>query len=305
MSTPRADLGCTAGLSEGVDDDFIGVIMNFVCAVILICTTLHIYYHYYKRHAGATTGMKTEFGMSLGYLFGGIVHGWMANRANDDNCASNYFYPLFAISYLSMVWSADGWLDICDYVQRNPTLADNSRIQQIRSLRKYIIRPALYLSASLLTIGATWCQLFSSVKFYEGNLDDCPGGHPPALCDATFAVGEGIFYVFWVVVWVTVAAEVACSGVCVTFYDRLANVSSPVILFFGPGQIFTVSVVAILLYGADGQGQAVALTWYCNMRVGVTYIIAVLMSHISSTFLMSETLFKGRKNAVKYVSRFV
>ena len=296
------DLGCSAGLSEGVDDDFVGVIMNFVCALTLVCTASHIYIHYYNRHKGAATGVKTEFGMSLGYLFGGLVHGWMANRASDDDCASNYFYPVFAISYLSMVWSADNWLEVCDHIpfdaRTHAKIKDIRFIRRIQKIRKCFIRPTLYLSAILLFTGATWCQLFSSVQFHEGNLDDCAGANPPALCDAMFATGEGIFYVFWVFVWVVVAMEVSYRELCDTFCDKLLNVLAPLALFVGPGQIFVVSAVAILLYGAGGQGQIVGLEWYCHMRVGVTYIIAVLLSHICSTLLMTRVLFKTRKNSI-------
>ena len=297
-----SDLGCSAGLSEGVDDDFVGVIMNFVCAFTLICTTWHIYAHYYNRHEGAVTGMRTEFGMSLGYLFGGLVHGWMANRASDDNCASNYFYPVFAISYLSMVWSADGWLVVCDRVpfdmRAHAKIKDVRLIGCIRKIRQYFIRPTLYLSAVLLFSGATWCQLFSSVEFHEGNLDNCPGGNAPALCDMMFASGEGIFYVFWVCVWIIVAIEISYRGLCVTFCDKVTNLLAPLALFFGPGQIFVVSAAAILIYGANGEGQAVGLAWYCEMRVGVTYIVAVLLSHICSTVLMTRVLFRTKQTTI-------
>lgn len=88
--------------------------MNFVYVATLICTTLHIYLcnnkdycHDNKPHAEVAACMKTEFGMSLGYLFVGIVNGWVTNRVDDDNCSSNYFYPLFVISYLSMIWSTN------------------------------------------------------------------------------------------------------------------------------------------------------------------------------------------------------
>jgi len=48
--------------------------------------------------------------MAVGYVTGGITHGMLANRAHDDECANRYFYPVFAVSYLSMIGSSFAWL---------------------------------------------------------------------------------------------------------------------------------------------------------------------------------------------------
>ena len=101
------DLGCSAQ-PEGVDDDQIGVAMNYICFLILSVLAYHMYVkHGYKT---AKKAIFTEIGMALGYLFGGMCHGSFANRASDDNCANKYFYTLFAISYLSMIISSIAWL---------------------------------------------------------------------------------------------------------------------------------------------------------------------------------------------------
>lgn len=55
---------------------------------------------------GGLVVIKTEAGMSLGYLFGGLVHHLFANRASDDNCASALFYPAMALTWFCRKQSA-------------------------------------------------------------------------------------------------------------------------------------------------------------------------------------------------------
>ena len=44
--------------------------------------------------------------------------------------------------------------------------------------------------------GAVVAGCVASVKHYDGSLDDCQGGGPPA-CDQLYMFGEGTFYGFW------------------------------------------------------------------------------------------------------------
>ena len=83
----------------------------------------------------------------------------------------------------------------------------------------------------------------------------------------------------------------------------LANTAAPIFLFAGPGQVVLVSAIPIILYGyADGSGQAAALNLYCYLRTGVTYIWAVLVSHLLSTYLMETVvLAKTGGGGAKYL----
>ena len=84
--------GCSAQ-PEGVDDDGLGVELNYICAAVLLVVALVLR----ARHGYATArrAILYEIGMSIGYLFGGVVHGTFPNRASDDACAAYWFYPLF------------------------------------------------------------------------------------------------------------------------------------------------------------------------------------------------------------------
>ena len=105
-SSGEAFLGCSAQ-PEGVDDDQIGVALNYTCSFVLLCFAFALWRrHGYRR---ARSGIVCELGMALGYFTGGLVHGAFANRASDDDCASSMFYPVFSISYLGMLASAAAW----------------------------------------------------------------------------------------------------------------------------------------------------------------------------------------------------
>jgi hypothetical protein len=131
------DLGCSAQ-PEGVDDDQIGVALNYICSIILLVLAYHMYSKY--GYQVAKKAIQTEIGMSLGYFFGGLCHGSFANRASDDNCANRYFYPFFAISYLSMIISSLAWLSFAS-----------------KGSARLIVWWSLLASALLITAGSSWC----------------------------------------------------------------------------------------------------------------------------------------------------
>ena len=94
-------MGGCSGDNNGVDNDFVGVILNYVCSFVLFVLGSHLWHkHGYKK---AKIGILTEYGMSLGYLTGGLVHHFFADRASDKNCASKYFYFIFGLSYSSVI----------------------------------------------------------------------------------------------------------------------------------------------------------------------------------------------------------
>ena len=89
-----------------LDDDRLGVLLNYVCSAILLAAACALLRRYGRR---GLRGTLTELGMSLGYLLGGLVHDRFPNRAVRDVCAHRYFYPTFAASYAAMIASAWAW----------------------------------------------------------------------------------------------------------------------------------------------------------------------------------------------------
>ena len=65
---------------------------------------------------------------------------------------------------------------------------------------------------------------------------------------------------------------------------RVCNIMAPIALIAGPGQIMLVCVMPVILSIASGgtvnEGMANGMKWYCTLRTGITYIIAVLFSHL-------------------------
>ena len=59
--------GCSAS-PEGVDDDRVGVALNYVCGATLLAAALLLHRRGGRR---AARGVCTELGMALGYLLGG------------------------------------------------------------------------------------------------------------------------------------------------------------------------------------------------------------------------------------------
>ena len=167
--------GCSSQ-PEGVDDDTIGVIMNYVCSCVLIMTSMHLWRTFGWSRARAA--ILTEAGMAVGYFTGGLSHSVLANRAHDDDCANRYFYPTFCTSYLSMILSSLAWLSAADALPR----VDR------RSRSVFTTRVGLLLAAVLIAAGA--CQCTASLRLFSGPSDPCPTTSQ-ALCDATMMAGEG------------------------------------------------------------------------------------------------------------------
>ena len=113
--------------------------------------------------------------------------------------------------------------------------------------------------------------------------DQCPKDGQP-MCDKVMGGGEGLFYFIWGIVWFKVAGNL--HGVCVTLMEKVANWLAPVFLAFGPWQILLVAVVPMLL----GKTTHESLALYCYLRVGVTYIVAVLLCHIC-TVVVTDRIF--------------
>ena len=82
--------------------------------------------------------------MSVGYLTGGLVHHLFPDRSSAKSCASQFFYPIFCVSYLSMTVSMWAWL---------------YTIKEQRSISVIVIRGTILISAIAIAVGATWCQL--------------------------------------------------------------------------------------------------------------------------------------------------
>lgn len=260
--------------STGVDDDMIGVAMNYICCAILAAAAFHLH----KRHGWqrAHVAIKTEVGMSLGYLFGGLVHHLFANRASGNDCASLLFYPLFALSYSTMIYSGWCWLGIATRLQR-AVLAT---------------RCVWAVSGVLIVTGASWCQV--TVRLLPGVRapDTCPASAQPT-CDQVMFLGEGIFYIVWCATWLVAALDVRVH--CATCGEHLLNWLAPLVLLYGPGQIIAVGLLPLLLYPTE-EAVLKAEEWYCGLHTGVTYIVAVLVTHVITTVL-SDRLFARRARA--------
>lgn len=253
-------MGCSDG-QGGVDDDFVGVIMNYVCCVVLLCLGSHIWYkHGWIR---GKVGILTEYSMALGYLTGGLVHHLFAERASSNDCANRYFYPIFCISYEGMVLSMWAWLHIA---------------KQTRCTA--IIRWFIIICAVAIGVGAVWCQF--TVHLYSSNVDCGKGSQP--MCDVTMGLGEGLFYAIWGVVWFAVAADT--HRLCHGAWEKAANWLAPFFLALGPWQILLVSGLPIIF----GGGPKDSLNLYCELRTGTTYILAVLFCHIF-TVIVSDRIF--------------
>ena len=141
--------GCSAQ-PEGVDDDRLGVFLNYACSLVLLGLGLVLAR---KHRAVCRPEVITEVCMSLGYVLGGAVHGLFANRANDDQCSNVWFYPVFALSYGSMIGSAAAWLSMAP-----------------QGYTRQVLNAALLVSALLITSGASWCQ--ATLDLYHGSTDD-------------------------------------------------------------------------------------------------------------------------------------
>ena len=116
ISVISAMTGSCSEQAYGVDDDFEGVILNYVCSVALFCTAVHLWHsHGWRR---ASSGILTEAGMCIGYLLGGLVHHLFPNRASNSQCASGWFYVLFPLSYLAMIYSGWAWLGVTTRLPR-------------------------------------------------------------------------------------------------------------------------------------------------------------------------------------------
>eukprot|EP00947_MAST-08B_sp_MAST-8B-sp1_P003202 g3202.t1 len=311
-ATDYGAMGCSSQ-PEGVDDDMIGVILNYVCSASLFLLACHIAWrHGWTR--SSKVGIVTELGMSIGYLTGGLVHHLYANRASDDSCASDMFYPVFCLSYLAMIASAWAWLGVVAVAQgetsssssssssstssTSSTRSSSSRRVATASRRVWIVRAILAVSAACILGGAGWCQA-GAVTLYPGKTDPCPPS-AQATCDRLMMIGEGIFYTFWMVTWWLVAVELHYARVARGSHVACAaNWLAPVSLSFGPGQIMAVCVLPVLVAQAAGESLEQAsergLEIYCALRTGVTYILAVLVSHLF-TFVVSGRVFSGQQH---------
>eukprot|EP00747_Dinoflagellata_sp_TGD_P129533 gnl/TRDRNA2_/TRDRNA2_174696_c1_seq10.p1 gnl/TRDRNA2_/TRDRNA2_174696_c1~~gnl/TRDRNA2_/TRDRNA2_174696_c1_seq10.p1 ORF type:complete len:179 (+),score=15.55 gnl/TRDRNA2_/TRDRNA2_174696_c1_seq10:209-745(+) len=138
-----------------------------------------------------------------------------------------------------------------------------------QSKRIYFIRAIIAASATLIAVGAVWCQL--TVRLFPGKVDSCPHG-PEPLCDAIMATGEGIFYFIWGAVWFVVAGSI--HGRCRGTWEKTANWLAAIFLALGPWQILMVSGIPLLI-----GGEGITDKLYCSLRTGVTYIVAVLLCH--------------------------
>jgi hypothetical protein len=261
--------GCSAQ-PEGVDDDRLGVLLNYICAGVLMITTFRLYRRFGQRRSGRMATL-TEAGMSLGYLLGGLCHDIFANRASDDNCSNPFFYPTFCVSYLAMAASARAWLS---FGTRLPRAA-------------HCVSASLLLCSGLIMTGATWCSM--STRKYAGTTDDCPAS-TQAACDATMMAGEALFYAAWVGAWVVVAAALRTE--VQGCREHALNVLAATALLAGPGQILVVCGLPLLYVNAD-EVAAEAMRLYCSLRTGVTYIIAVLVSHLFTSALLERLLSRG------------
>ena len=226
--------GCSSQ-PEGVDDDMVGIALNYACSATLWIFAVQLYRTNTKSESMKRHAIRTELGMSIGYLTGGLVHHLWGNRAADDTCASTWFYPVFTISYLSMIFSCWSWMNI---ITTSP---------RYRITRK-IVRAFLALSAVCISIGGFWCQC--SLTLYSGNEDECTstkGGQ--AMCDRLYNLGEGIFYIFWFVAWFLTTLEIQAMYVPFELsFQCLYNWAATFALLFGPIQIMVVSVLPIVLY---------------------------------------------------------
>ena len=279
--------GCSES-PEGVDDDRLGVLLNYVCSCTLLVAAAALARKTGLRRGGR--GVVTELGMSLGYLLGGLVHDRFPNRAVRDVCAHYWFYPTFAASYAAMIASAYAWSGA-----DGPSGGAKPRTAAQR-LALRATRASLVASLLLIVGGATTCQ-FGGATLVRAKLDDCAEGHP--TCDSLMLLGEGVFYVAWIAAWAVAAARVAPG---LDAAARRHNVLSVAWLFVGPGQIALVCAVPLAFYPPDRAGE-VSMRVYCLLRTGSTYILAVLGSHLS-TSVVSGRLFGpadgGATGAVAY-----
>ncbi|GMI35520.1 hypothetical protein TeGR_g3478 [Tetraparma gracilis] len=260
-------LGCSSQ-PEGVDDDAIGAALNYACSLALFGVALRIY----RRHRSQPFALAvtlTELGMSLGYLLGGVVHGTFPNRASDDNCASRFFYPLFSVSYLSMIGSCVAWL----------SLAGPSR-------PKKLAEATLLASSLFIAGGAAACQ--ATVELYPGRTDDCPPARQ-ASCDRAMMFGEGLFYFVWCLCWLVVARDLHRR--CLTRKQRVLNFLAPAALLLGPGQILLVCLLPVVFAPSVSVGMERSMALYCALRTGVTYILAVLACHLFTARVSERLLF--------------
>lgn len=249
------------------------MVLNYVCACVLLCAAAYLAWTCGARGA---RGVATELGMALGYALGGLVHGRYPNRAVADRCAHRFFYPAFAGSYLAMVASCAAWSGA---PPRGPRAHD-------AALRA--VRAALAMSGGLVLAGAAGCQL-GGAELVPTRLDACAPGHP--LCDRVMLAGEGVFYVAWIAAWAVAAARAAPG---LSERARRHNVASVAWLLLGPGQIVAVCAAPLLFLDARRAGD-VSMRLYCRLRTGVTYILAVLLSHLH-TSAVSAALFARKRH---------
>ena len=338
QAKPYGQWGCSPQ-AEGVDDDLVGVALNYACGVFLFWLALHLFWTHSNAGSGSssssharssssprrldakvTSGILTELGMGVGYLTGGIVHHLFPNRAVNNHCAAWGFYPVFCVSYLGMIVSALAWLGVSrgggvdegdseGFGRRRPIRSRHSSggFDSIACVR-CVTECLLVLSAIFIVVGSTWCELGGATLIQMG--EKCSAGKGQATCDAVMMAGEGIFYVVWIFAWAVVAAhldreyfsastrserpEDGGHGRCLCFSDRALNWAAPlVLLVFGPGQILAVSLLPVV-FARPGESMAdigaTSLDWYCKLRTGVTYILAVLACHFF-TFLISGRIF--------------
>ena len=160
------------------------------CPALILLPRAHALGPAHVTPSSGKVGVKTELGMSAGYLLGGLVHHLFANRANKDHCASGWFYILFPISYLTMIFSGWSWLGIV------------TRYTKTAIVVKFIWS----LSGLLIVSGGIWCQ--STVTLFWGTWlgrieppDQCHSSDGEPWCDTVMFYGEGIFYIIWIVTW--------------------------------------------------------------------------------------------------------
>lgn len=77
---------------------------------------------------------------------------------------------------------------------------------------------------------------------------------------------------------------------------------SAFVLILGPGQIVLVSLLPVIIALLKGRstedGMKVSMSLYCDLRTGVTYILAVLASHLF-TARVSSVMFKRGESVEK------
>ena len=85
-------------------------------------------------------------------------------------------------------------------------------------------------------------------------------------------------------------AVVACMlhPLLVTPAERALNRLAPAVLLLGPGQILAVCALPLLYTRSTAAAVAEGMRIYCSLRTGVTYILAVLASHLASALLISR-----------------